>query len=239
MIYKWDEITGREFQLLKPEIALLPVGTIERHGDHLPLGTDNIVPSWIADKVAERLGGDVIVLPQINYGVTVTLANFPGSINIPSEVFMQYVKHVLLEVARNGVKYVVVLNGHGGNTRELQIVAKEVTSLTNLSVLIIDWWRDVAQQKRTELFKYPGHAGEDETSAVMAIRPELVRKEYAKDHVMPYPTLKIYSRKLDESIFPEAVNGKATLASIEKGKEFMEAVVNEVIKVVKEFLSKA
>ena len=238
MIYKWEELTGKEFELLKPEIAILPVGTIERHGDHLPLGTDNIVPSWIAEKVAEGLGADVIILPKISYGVTATLAKFPGSINIPSEVFMHYVKHVLLEVFRNGVKYLVILNGHGGNTRELQVVAKEVSSSTNLSILIIDWWRDVAQQKRYEIFQYPGHAGEDETSAVMAIRPELVKMEYAKDHVMPYPALKIYSKKIENELFPEAVNGKATLATPEKGKEYMVAVVNEIIKAIKEFLSK-
>jgi len=238
MIYRWEELTGKDFEQLRPKIAILPVGTIERHGDHLPLGTDNIVPSWIAEKVAEGLDRNVVILPPISYGVTVTLAKFPGSINIPSEVFMRYVKHVLLEVYRNGVKYLVILNGHGGNTRELQVVAKEVSSSTSLSILIIDWWRDVAQQKRQEIFQYPGHAGEDETSALMAIRPELVKMEYAKDHVMPYPTLKIYSKKIENELFPEAVNGKATLATPEKGKEFMEAVVKEIIKAVKEFLSK-
>ena len=239
MIYKWEELTGKDFELLRPKVAILPVGTIERHGDHLPLGTDNIVPLWIAERIAERLGRDVVILPQISYGVTSALASFPGSINIPSEVFMHYVRYVLLEVYRNGVKYLVILNGHGGNTRELQVVAKEVTASADLSVLIIDWWRDVAQDRRAELFKYPGHAGEDETSAVMAIRPDLVKMEYAKDHVMPYPALKIYSRRVESRLFPEAVNGKASEASIEKGKEFMEFVVDEIVKAVREFLKTA
>ncbi len=232
MMYKWEELTGRDFEKLEFDLAILPVGTVERHGDHLPLGTDVIVPVWLAEKVAERFNGAAVVLPPVTYGVTVTLAKFKGSINIPSWVFMAYVKHLIKEVARNGIGRVLIINGHGGNTRELQLVAKEVASQTETAILIVDWWRDVAQDVRMRLFKFPGHAGSDETSAVLAIRPELVKMEYAKDHIAPYPALKIYSRKLDEELFPEAVNGKATEAGVEKGKEYMEAVIQGILTAV-------
>ncbi len=234
MVLRWCELTGKDFEKLKPQIAILPVGTVERHGDHLPLGTDNIVPEWLAERVAERLE-NAVVLPPVKYGVSITLAKFPGTISIPPEAFMNYVKHIMLEVVRNGIKYLVVINGHGGNTRELQVISKEVAAETEASVLLIDWWRDVAQDKRFKIFQYPGHAGEDETSAIMAIRPELVKMEHAEDHVMPYPRLKIYSRVLEDKLFPRAVNGKATLASAEKGKEFLNAVIADIIKAVEEF----
>ena len=235
MTRKWEDLTGKEFEELKPKVAILPVGTVERHGDHLPLGTDNIVPVWIAEKVGSKLEGS-IVLPAIRYGSSTSLAKFPGTINIRSDVFKEYVKNVLLEIARNGIDLIVVINGHGGNTRALQLAAKEVAYEVDATILVLNWWSDVAQEKRNELFRYPGHAGEDETSAIMAIRPDLVKMKYVKDHVAQYPPIKVYSKQIDEMLYPFAVNGKASLARPDKGVEFLNAVVNEIIQAINEIM---
>ncbi len=235
MLKAWGELTGKEFEEFKPKIAILPVGTVERHGDHLPLGTDYIVPEWIAAEVAKKVENSLL-LPTIPYGSSLTLAKFLGTIDVGTEAFMKYVKGVLAGVAKNGVKLIVIINGHGGNTRALSLVAKEAAYEHDVSIIVINWWSDVAQDKRNEIFKFPGHAGEDETSAVMAIRPELVKLEHAKEHVRPYPSIKVYSRKVDEALYPFAVNGNPLLASAEKGRKFLQAVIDEIVDVIKEAL---
>ncbi|HDH06784.1 MAG TPA: creatininase family protein, partial [Thermoproteales archaeon] len=162
------ELNGSKFEEISPKIAILPVGSIERHGNHLPLGTDTIVPLSLAEEVANRRK-EVIVLPPIWYGSCRGLRKFRGTFDIDVEVLYLYVKNVLEEAVRNGFKIILVLNGHGGNTSIIRLAAREVALKNDVHIVVIDWWRDIAEETRKELFKEPGHAGEDETSIVLCI----------------------------------------------------------------------
>jgi len=233
MSKNWAELTGKEFESIAKDVAILPVGAIERHGDHLPLGTDSIIPEWIANEVSKRLENS-IVLPTIYYGSTLSLSSFPGTIDTGDEAFKNYVKAIMYQIFKNGFKILVVINGHGGNTNALSLASKEVSYGTDKTIIIVDWWSDVAQDERSKLFKFPGHAGEDETSVMLAIRPELVKLEYTKKNIVSYPKFRIYSRKVDQILYPEAVSGDPSFAEREKGKIFLDAVVNEIVKIVNE-----
>jgi len=237
LVIKWDELVGKDFESLEKVVAILPVGSVERHGDHLPLGTDTIVPKWIAERVAEKLG-NAVVMPPIYYGSCKALSKFSGTIDVRSDVLKEYVAEVMRSVFKNGFKLLVIINGHGGNTLPLSMAARDVTYETNGTVLVINWWTHVAQDVRKELFSAVGHGGDDETSAVLAVAPELVKMEYAVPNPKPYLSIKgrLYSKVIDEYIFTLPLNGDPRLGSADKGKRFLEAVVNEIVDVIKEVL---
>lgn len=235
----WGEVTGKVFEGIRKEVAILPVGTVERHGNHLPLGTDYIIPEYLAARVAEALGEGAVMMPTIPYGVSTSLAHLPGTIDVGYEAFTAYVEAVLKEVARNGFRAALIINGHGGNTKALHIVAKRVAFETGMRVGVVDWWADVAQEVRERLFSAPGHAGEDETAAVLAIRPDLVDMGAAEEGPS-YRRVRVrfYDRDATRELFAKGVTGDPRRATAEKGEEFLEAVVREIVEGVKEALTR-
>ncbi len=237
MVIKWGELVGKDFDSIKKVVAILPIGSVERHGDHLPLGTDTIVPQWIAERVAERIEGAVL-MPPIYYGSCKALSKYLSTIDVKSDVLKDYVAEVMKSVFRNGFKLLVIINGHGGNTLPLSMAARDVTYEVGGTMLIINWWTHVAQDVRKELFTAVGHGGDDETSAVLAVVPNLVKMEYAVPNPRPYLSIKgrLYSKVIDEKIFVLPLNGNPRLASAEKGRKFLDAVVKEIVDVINEVL---
>ena len=234
MILRIWELTGRDFDGVDPSLMVLPVGALERHGDHLPLGTDGILALYVAEAVAEKLGA--VLLPPIWYGVCTAMRGHRGTFDVSQEALSSYVIEVLLEAHRNGARLVAVINGHGGNTQALHYAAREASRRSELAVAVIDWWRDVATDTRAELFDKPGHAGEDETSAMLAVRGELVDMSAATAFETERPPIRVYSRKLEERLYAKALTGDASKASPDKGKRWLEAVVEDIVLKIREAL---
>lgn len=233
-VVKVWEVAGGAYEEMSKKIAVLPVGTLERHGDHLPLGTDTIVANYIAEKVSEALNAHLF--PPIWYGVTILRKEFAGSVSVDSQALYAYVKSVLKEIVRNGYKYIVVLNGHDGNSEVSRTAAIEVAYEAGVCIFVVDWWKDVAQDKKKELFTYPGHAGENETSVVLHIAPELVDMSKAKRHIHSVPSISVYSRRIAGKIWPEAMLGDATRADAVRGKTLLEAIISEIVDNVKKLM---
>ncbi|MGZ4107662.1 MAG: creatininase family protein, partial [Tumebacillaceae bacterium] len=164
----------KQFEEYKPYIdtLILPIGTIEAHGPHAPLGTDMLIPRRIADYIERQLSGRVWTAPEIAYGHCANLRDFPGTIDVPNRIFADYVYAVVSSFARWGLKNVVLLNGHGGNINALNEVANRLAD-EGLHVLVSNYWLDYQDAIR-EITPGTGHAGEDETSLVMAIDPKTV-----------------------------------------------------------------
>ncbi|MEM3988306.1 MAG: creatininase family protein [Sulfolobales archaeon] len=236
-------INGGRFDSESKTVAILPVGSVERHGNHLPLGTDGVEAEAVSLLVAERIGAHVF--PPIWYGSSLGLKRFGGTIDIEPRVFYDYVKSVIREILRNGYILVLVVNGHGGNSYILREVAREIAyEYQDRAILVVDWWRDIAHEIRASLFKSPGHAGEDETSVMMYLTPDSVDMSLAKDHETSIGIgITVFSSIIDRALYPEAVLGKATAASPEKGKMLLDAVSEEisreVLKVLNLLMSKS
>ncbi|MGQ9760067.1 MAG: creatininase family protein, partial [Candidatus Methanomethylicaceae archaeon] len=167
-----EKLTGYDFERAKKDLAILPIGSVERHGDHLPIGTDTFIPEYISEKAAEIL--NCLVLPPVWYSSCKAMRDFLGTYDIDEEVLYRYLKCIMLEAHRNGIKLLVVVNGHGGNSVPIAIAAREATCETPISVLVLDWWKDLGGEELSK-FTSPGHAGEDETSAMLAVDDTIVR----------------------------------------------------------------
>lgn len=220
------------------DIALLPVGSTEQHGPHNPLGTDYMVAAALSRAVGERTG--VPVLPVIPVGVSEHHRQFPGSLWVPPATFRDYMKAVALAVASHGVRKLLIVNGHGGNTASLMEVAGDLRREHGVFAAV--------------LMAFPpidGHAGEGETSVNLFFHGHLVKMERAVDTKQRerLGPLKIEGfNRIGAAQFPwdtvdltdTGVLGtagrtiRATEASVEKGRELMEPFIDEVCQLVEE-----
>ncbi len=162
----------------KIDTVLLPLGTIEAHGV-IANGTDIIAPVAMAKEIAPRVNG--MIAPVIPYGFTGILDAYPGGFTVPEDVYRAYVRAVLIGLAKNKFKNIVLLNGHGGGqTAILSALAQEVGRETKTRILVVNWWSYCSDITLEVYGEDGGHAGENETAYMMAVDPSLVWKERYK-----------------------------------------------------------
>ena len=165
---------------------ILPVGTIEAHGPHLPLGTDVIIPTYLAKKLAPHI--KALIAPPIYYGVTSSLLVYAGTSTISEETLKRLIEEIIRSYMRHGFKTFIVLNGHGGNSSAIKSVLRKLWENKKIKSILIDWWI-FAKSLTKEIFGEIGaHGGVDETAVVFASHPELVKKEFyrGEDEVFLY-----------------------------------------------------
>ena len=182
----WPEVNDA---VEKGLIPVLPVGTVEQHGPHLPIKMDLWTADSVANEAARRRPDRLVAMPVIPYGYTTHVMDFPGSITVHHETFMRYVIDVIKSVVYHGFKKVIMINGHGSNVPPLDLVARRVMIETDAVVSLTNWWSliqvdpDFTAKWRESHF--PGgcaHACELETSFAMGIDDSVVRKDKVKNH---------------------------------------------------------
>jgi creatinine amidohydrolase len=173
-----ERINWMEFREVVPgriNTVLLPLGTLEAHGV-IPNGTDIIAPVAIARAIAPTV--NAMIAPVVPYGFTGILDAYPGSFTVPEPVYREYVRAVLIGLAGNQFKNIILLNGHGGGqTAILSALAQEVGRETHTRILVINWWSYCSDVVREVYGEDGGHAGNTETAVVMAVEPDLVKKD--------------------------------------------------------------
>lgn len=158
----------------KIQTVLLPLGTLEAHGV-IANGTDIIAPVAIARAIAAQL--NAMIAPVVAYGFTGVLDAYPGSFTIPEEAYRPYVRGVLVGLAKNKFRNVIMLNGHGGGqTAILSALAQEVGRETSTRILVVNWWSYCGDVTQEVFGEDGGHAGNTETAFMMAVDPTLVQK---------------------------------------------------------------
>jgi creatinine amidohydrolase len=190
-----DRINWLEFAEWVPakvKTVLLPLGTLEPHGVAAN-GTDILAPVALARAIAPRV--NAMVAPAVPYGFTGILDAYPGSFTIPEDAYRAYVRAVMIGLARNRFRNIILLNGHGGGqTAILSALAQEVGRETGTRLLVVNWWSYCSDVTREVFGEDGGHAGENETAYVMAIDPALVRKErYKRDMATALPAPNTWS----------------------------------------------
>jgi len=178
----WEELTGDQFPKAVEEargVCLLPFSCIERHGHHLPLGTD----MYIARDLCRRTAAiePAVVFPDVVFTQILEARHYPGTIAVEPDLILRLLENVCQEIARNGLNKIVVINAHGGNISLLRFFAQlQLSHRRDYVVYVVDALlqgedeKSVSAQWETTI---DGHAGESETSQIQVIRPELVHQE--------------------------------------------------------------
>lgn len=231
-----EELSWPEFDRIKDKVVavILPVGSVEAHGRHLPLGTDVFAPLKIAELVEQKVrerGKEVLVMPPIWYGHSFALNAYPGTINVRPESLRMYVGDVLAELAAEGFKKIVLLNGHGGNVYPLTEAAEDVAELyPDVEVYLINWWLDF-REDILSVCSSQGHAGEDETSVMLAIRPELVNMREARGRRVKRK-IRVIKKDIGKEVFPDGLNDDPSSATAEKGERILQIVSESIARVI-------
>ncbi len=157
--------------------VLVPFGSLEPHGV-IPNGTDSLAPEAMARDIAGRV--DALIAPVLNYGMTDAMKAYPGAVSIPAEAYAPFAEAVLDNLALQGFKNLIVLNGHGGNTAALNAAAAKVANARRVRVLVVNWWT-LADDITKSVFKQNGgHAGNNETAYIQAFLPAFIHPERYK-----------------------------------------------------------
>jgi len=251
MKYRYEELTWEEIKeaVAQEKIPVLPIGSIEQHGPHLPIDTDSRIIWEVCRRGVEQAGEEALLMPLVCYGYSPHHMAFPGSIAIRPETFLGYLVDIGTSLARHGFKRILIANGHGGNAPLATAAAYEITMTTDSVCGMTSWWRLIVETLQAiRESEFPGgmsHSCEAETSALLYLRPDLVKMEKAAKHILknqtefiqydlistaPVAILEPFSR-LSET----GVQGDPTLATKEKGKIIVEKAAERLAEFIREF----
>lgn len=160
-----------EAYFARKDLAVLPIGSIENHGSHLALGTDYLIPQKLTEHIDSAC--DVLILPALAYGVADHHSGFAGTISLGHEGLKMVVERITDQLYDYGIRRFVFLNGHGGNTPALQQIGISLAQKKALSA-VVNWWQIAGEINPS--WK-GGHAGAEETAAMMAIDESYVQME--------------------------------------------------------------
>ncbi|HTE06453.1 MAG TPA: creatininase family protein, partial [Planctomycetota bacterium] len=220
------------------DIALLPVGSIEQHGPHLPLDVDAFDAEYLAQAVGAACRAPApLVLPLIPYGVAYHHDDFAGTISIGPDTLARMVYEVGMSVAKHGITKLVIINGHGGNRSCLRFAAQQINRDARIFTCVETGEtadEDLAGMIETE---NDVHAGEIETSTTLALRPHLVPMDKAKKFVPKFSSgyLDFTSKRSVEwfartsAISKSGVLGDPTKASVEKGRRMWDVMIRNMV----------
>ncbi len=185
---QWEELTASDFPGAVRQasgVCLVPIGVIEKHGPHLPLGTDVMAVREACVRAAAR--EYAVIFPQYYFGQIYEARHQPGCITIRPELLSELLGEVCDEIARNGFEKILIANGHGGNTHWLSFFCQAQLARRKDYVVYVArpvWvWEEKTREEMRRLRKtdWGGHADEVESSWMMVIRPDLVQLERAGD----------------------------------------------------------
>ena len=236
---KWEELTAGDFKeaIVKAQgTCLLPFGILEKHGPHLPLGTDLLNARYVSEHAAQE--EYAIIFPEYFAGQIFEAKHEPGTIAYSPELQLRLLQETTDERARNGCKKVVIVNAHGGNEYLLPYFAQSQLYKPHDYVVYVQWGHESGKKAGTEKPGPDFHAGETETSRVMATRPNLVHIDRARSE----SGAEQKRVKLPESVFtgigwyarfPYHYSGDGTLATQELGQADLGSWIATVVRAMR------
>jgi creatinine amidohydrolase len=249
--YRYEEFTWPEIKVAVAEerVAVLPVGTVEQHGPHLPLVTDVLTATEMSRMAVSRIPEEAVLMPSVYYSFNEHHMDFPGTIAVGGETIIQYITDIGTSLARHGFRKMLIVNGHGSNVPFLDIAARNITNQSPAICAMVPWWNLVPRELLAELREsdFPGgmaHACELETSVLLYLRGDLVQMDKAEKDISFAKTEYFYwdLQSASPVFFQEWFSrysrtgtvGDPTKASVEKGRRFTEAVADRMVSVIRE-----
>jgi creatinine amidohydrolase len=255
----WQEVGARIEEGV--DAVLIPIGTTEQHGPHMPLDTDCFIARSLSVRAAE-LGGEqgvsILVAPTLNVTLSWYHMQFPGSLRLSTTTFLQVFREICDSLVHHGFENLVAVNGHGGNIAALTVAVNHYFETTGRRVSLVQWW-DLASDVLGDIEGPMIHAEEAETSLALALgqrvyedratRDAYDRGAAVRDAGLPWTSFGRYAMRpsgpgvivpmdMLRDISPSGVIGDATKARLETGERIVEALVPRIVQVCKELARK-
>lgn len=245
--FNWTDIKG-----LTEKVVVLPLGSLEQHGHHLPLLTDSMIGMEIAKRAEAELRDEALFLPMLWVGASDHHKAFPGTVSISNTVYVEVLIDMLESLIAGGFRRIFLLNSHGGNITPGRMAIYDVQlnhrEIPELYLAFSSWWTIAAEQVgaltnvKAEMVT---HACEQESSMILRLRPELVKLEAARGATIPFesafycpdfsrPSRVDVPRAFDQ-LSATGAFGHPETADKEKGEALFAAAVGEVAKFLREF----
>ena len=241
----WYEFNERKDK----DVVILPVGSVEQHGPHLPLFTDTIISEGFANLLGDKVNG--IVMPSINYGYKSQPASgggplFPGTIDLNGTTLINLVKDIIEELIRDGIRKIALVNSHFENQafllEAIDLVSKNMPA--NTKIIMMSWWDLITQNTIDKIFdeiEFPGwaleHAAITETSLILKFKPELVHMDKLIDEkIEEVPTYQVYP--IPKDLVPKSgLLSIGRTSSAAKGELIVDEALSKMVEIVnKEFM---
>jgi creatinine amidohydrolase len=238
------EMTNPEVEafLKRSQTVIVPVGSVEQHGPHGPLATDTLVPTEVARRAAPRV--NAVVAPPVGYGLSYPHVGFTGVAHIRIPTFMALIEDIAVTLAEVGFRRIAFLNGHYDNTYAIAYACAAAAPRLpkGTRAFPVNYWDGMTQEQAAEFFDPSNglHANAGETSAVMAINPDLVDLDAANHEMPPFPEVTNQPAVHTAFFFssPGSVYrathsgtwGDGTKASLELGRRYLDVVVDATVR---------
>ncbi len=238
---EWMRLTAEELRARAEADALVivPVASLEQHGPHLATGVDIVLATAVAERVARRMaeaGAPVVVTPTVWTGLAEHHMAFGGTVTLDYGAFAAVLRGVLRSAHRCGFRRAMLLNGHGGNAEAVAVAATSISTEFGMKVAAGTYWHLIGDAFAPILERQSNvmHACEAETSMMLALRPDSVRRERLAEAHGPAstrvegqpPTLALRRSFLDVS--PSGVVGDARPATAEKGERLLDTAAERI-----------
>jgi len=240
---EWENLTSPEFAKGVKQargVCVLPLGVLEKHGEHLPLGTDLFQARHITSEAARR--ERAVVFPWYYFTQIHEAKHYPGAVALPGDTMYRLLLDTCAEISRNGLRKIILFNAHGGNNHFLPYFCQMALERErDYTLFYPQGGGDPGLEKRIkEVSKdpYDGHAGEGETSNMLVIAPELVRlKADIPSRGVPHTGIghlpNVYNGISWYGMQPFHYRGKASLGRAEKGKLYLENDIRYLVQVIR------
>jgi creatinine amidohydrolase len=238
---EWMRLTAEELRARAEADALVivPVGSLEQHGPHLATGVDIVLATAVAERVARRLadaGAPVVITPTVWTGLAEHHMAFGGTVTLDYDAFAGVLRGILRSAQRCGFRRAMLLNGHGGNAEAVAVAATAATTELGIKVAAGTYWHLIGGAFAPILERQAGvlHACEAETSMMLAVRPDSVRRERLPEAHGPGstrvegqpPTLTL--RRSFRDVSPSGVIGDARPATAAKGGHLLDTAAERI-----------
>ena len=218
------------------DLVLFPIGSLERHGNHLPLGTDTIIAEAFAKSIAKELGikgYKVAVLPPLWYGYTWSLRYHDGTASVDPHTLSKFIEEIIVSLSNPRLSRTLIINGHGGNKEPIAVAIKEALTRLGPGVRIgaISWWDFLDQEvlERVLPGSVPSHACEVETSLMLYLCEDCVTSLEDVEKVEVPPRRLLRSLEDTRKLFSKGYLGEPKKASKEAGKIIFESVTRNIV----------
>jgi creatinine amidohydrolase len=242
----WEELTGDAFPAAVERaggVCLAPLSVIERHGHHLPLGTDMYIGREICRRAAAM--EPALIFPDVIFTQILEARQCAGTIAIDAELIMPLLDNICREIARNGLSKIILVNAHGGNLALLRYFTQaQLERPRDYTIYVVNPWMPAPDEPADDIpwqTTVDGHAGERETSEILAIRPDLVNTEslHGDDEGLPLGRLReLNAAGVQTGIWwyadhPTHYRGDGRPATAENGDRFLARCAERLVRAIR------